>query len=92
MSRPTQQHDDLHKLRRAQNGAMRIELTPLADPAVAELVAALSGGTPDSALLAVARGAGGNPLYITEIVAMLRRSRPLRRPGIPGRWAGRCMC
>jgi hypothetical protein len=40
----------------------------------AELVASLAGGTPDGKLLRLAADAAGNPLYITELVAALRRS------------------
>jgi DNA-binding CsgD family transcriptional regulator len=72
--RPVLQRDDLQKLRRAQNDATRVELTPLTDGAVADLVEALAGGRPDPPLLRLTRSAAGNPLYVTEIVAALERS------------------
>jgi DNA-binding CsgD family transcriptional regulator/tetratricopeptide (TPR) repeat protein len=72
--RPVPHREDLLKLRRAQNDATRLELAPLADPAVAELVAARVGGKPDAPLLRLARSAAGNPLYVTEIVDALVRS------------------
>ena len=75
--RPVPQRDDLFKLRRAQNGALHLQLAPLPGPAVAELVAALVGGAPSDELLAIADDAAGNPLYLTELVAALRRG-----PGI----------
>jgi DNA-binding CsgD family transcriptional regulator len=72
--RPVLQRDDLQKLRRAQNDATRVELAPLTDGAVADLVEALAGGRPDAPLLRLTRSAAGNPLYVTEIVAALERS------------------
>jgi DNA-binding CsgD family transcriptional regulator/tetratricopeptide (TPR) repeat protein len=72
--RPVPQRDDLLKLRRAQNDATRLELTPLADSAVADLVAVRAGGKPDGPLLRLAGSAAGNPLYVTEIVDALVRS------------------
>jgi hypothetical protein len=68
------QREDLLRLRRAQNDATRLELAPLADPAVADLIAARAGGKPDAPLLRLARSAAGNPLYVTEIVDALVRS------------------
>jgi tetratricopeptide (TPR) repeat protein len=75
--RPVPHRDDLVKLRRAQNDAVHIRLAPLPGPAVAELVAGLVGGPPDDELLVIAQDAAGNPLYLTELVAALRRG-----PGI----------
>ncbi len=72
--RPVLQRDDLQKLRRAQNDATRLELSPLDDPAVADLVETLAGGRPDAPLLRLTRSAAGNPLYVTEIVGALERS------------------
>jgi DNA-binding CsgD family transcriptional regulator len=73
MMRPVPQRDDLLALRRVVDDAARIQLTGLAEPAVADLVAALAGGQPDGDLLLLADGAAGNPLYVTEIVAALAR-------------------
>jgi ATP/maltotriose-dependent transcriptional regulator MalT len=75
--RPVPQRDDLLALRRAVPDAVHLQLPALTDTAVAELVAALAGGPPDDKLLRLAGGAAGNPLYITELVAALRRSRGL---------------
>ena len=75
--RPVPKRDDLLALRRAVADATRLQLTGLADAAVAELVAALAGGKPDVNLLRIADGAGGNPLYVTELVAALGRSSSL---------------
>ena len=72
--RPVPQREDLLALRRAVGDAARVQLTRIADQAVAELVAALVGGDPDENLLHLADGAGGNPLYLTELVAALARS------------------
>jgi DNA-binding CsgD family transcriptional regulator len=74
MMRPVPQRDDLLAMRRAAGAADRLQLTALADDAVAELVAALVGGNPDEKLLRLADGAAGNPLYVTELVAALARS------------------
>ena len=75
--RPVPQRDDLLALRRAVADATRLQLSGLAESAVAELVAALAGGQPDDNLLRLADGAGGNPLYVTELVAALDRSSSL---------------
>jgi DNA-binding CsgD family transcriptional regulator/tetratricopeptide (TPR) repeat protein len=72
--RPVPQRDDLLKLRRAQNDAVLVELTPLADDAVAELVATIAGGKPDAPLLQLANSAAGNPFYVTELIEALTRS------------------
>jgi tetratricopeptide (TPR) repeat protein len=71
--RPVPQRDDLFMLRRAQNDAIRLELGPLSGQAVAKLVTAMAGGAPDEELLAIAEDAAGNPLYLTELLAALRR-------------------
>jgi DNA-binding CsgD family transcriptional regulator/tetratricopeptide (TPR) repeat protein len=74
MMRPVPQRDDLLALRRAVGDAARLQLTPLTPAAVAKLIAALAGGEPGDDLLRLAGGAGGNPLYLTELVAALARS------------------
>jgi len=74
MMRPAPQRDYLLALRRAVDGAARLQLTELTGAAVADLVAALAGGEPDGNLLRLAGGAAGNPLYVTELVAALARS------------------
>ncbi len=77
MMRPVPQREDLLALRRAVDDAARLQLTGLTEAAVTELVAALAGGKPDDKLLRLADGAAGNPLYVTELVAALARSRSL---------------
>jgi len=74
VTRPLPRHDDLRALRRAVDERGRVELAALSEPAVAELVASLAGGRPDTRLLRLADGAAGNPLYLTELIAALRRS------------------
>jgi DNA-binding CsgD family transcriptional regulator len=74
MMRPVPQRDDLLALRRVVGDAARLQLTGLTRAAVAELVTSLVGGVPDGRLLRLAGDAAGNPLYITELVAALKRS------------------
>ena len=82
--------EDLLALRRAVDDRSRLQLAGLAGPAVADLVAAVAGGRPDDGLLRLADGAAGNPLYVTELVAALARSRqPDRDRGGRGRAGGR---
>jgi DNA-binding CsgD family transcriptional regulator/tetratricopeptide (TPR) repeat protein len=52
-----------------QQGAMRIALEPLAEDAVRALAASVLHAAPSESLLTLARGAGGNPLYITELLS-----------------------
>jgi tetratricopeptide (TPR) repeat protein len=77
MMRPVPQRDDLRALRRAAGDAVWLQLTGLTEAAVAELLAALAGAKPSDDLLQLAAGAGGNPLYVTELVAALTRSSSL---------------
>ena len=72
--RPVPQREDLLALKRAVDDDSRLHLSGLADQAVAELIGTLAGGTPDGNLLQLAEGAGGNPLYVTELVGALARS------------------
>jgi DNA-binding CsgD family transcriptional regulator/tetratricopeptide (TPR) repeat protein len=74
MMRPVPQRDDVLALRRLVGDEARLQLSGLAEGAVAELVAGLVGGEPDDELLRLAAGAAGNPLYVTELVAALARS------------------
>ncbi|MFI9815422.1 ATP-binding protein [Saccharothrix variisporea] len=68
--RPLPRTDDLSALRQ---GVERLTVGRLAEPAVAELVGVLSGGTPDDGLIALAGDAGGNPLFLVELVEALVR-------------------
>ncbi len=74
VTRPVPQREDLLALRRAVDGAHRVQLGSLSGPAVAGLVGTLAGGRPDARLLELADGAAGNPLYLTELFAALARS------------------
>ena len=69
--------EDLLTLRRTVDDRSRLQLGGLAEPAVADLVAAVAGGRPGDGLLRLAEGAAGNPLYVTELVAALARSSSL---------------
>jgi DNA-binding CsgD family transcriptional regulator len=75
--RPIPHREDLLALRRLVDEPARIELGALSGTAVQHLVATLAGGVPDDNLLALADGASGNPLYLTELVAALARSSSL---------------
>ncbi|MEV1247653.1 AAA family ATPase [Nonomuraea sp. NPDC049750] len=55
-----------------REGAARVELTPLSPEAVVGLMTQTLGASPEPALLALADGAGGNPLLISELLAGLR--------------------
>jgi tetratricopeptide (TPR) repeat protein len=77
MMRPVPQRADLLALRRTVDENARLRLTELTAAAVTDLVAALAGGRPGDNLLQLASGAGGNPLYLTELVAALKRSATL---------------
>ena len=74
MMRPVPQRDDLPALRHSVGVAARLRVAGLTEPDVAELVGALAGGKPCEELLRLADGAGGNPLYLTELVDALARS------------------
>jgi DNA-binding CsgD family transcriptional regulator len=74
LTRPVPQREDLIALRRAVSSEARVQLTALTQPDVAELVSELAGGRPDTGLLRLAEGAAGNPLYLTELLAALKRS------------------
>lgn len=51
--------------------APRMELGPLSDSEVSDLVAGVVAGPPAEGLLRLAAAANGNPLYVTELVAAL---------------------
>lgn len=68
--RPLPRRDDLAVLRK---DVPRLPLPRLAPPAVVELTGRLAGGTPDEALARLAEDAGGNPLYLVELVEALLR-------------------
>jgi predicted ATPase len=60
----------------ARRGAVIVSVGPLSDGEVAELVGGLVGAWPDAGLTALAERAGGNPLYVRELVdALVREDR-----------------
>ena len=62
-------------------GAARIRLGPLDETATADVVAGALDAAPDEGLLALAAGAGGNPLLLTELLAGLRDEGKIRVDG-----------
>jgi DNA-binding CsgD family transcriptional regulator/tetratricopeptide (TPR) repeat protein len=74
MMRPVPQREDLLALRHTAELAERFQLGGLPEGSVTELVETLAGGKPDDALMNLADGAAGNPLYLTELVDALARS------------------
>jgi ATP/maltotriose-dependent transcriptional regulator MalT len=80
LTRTIPRRDDVLALRRAvEPGVLKIE--HLAGEQVAQFVAELVEGTPGPQLLELAAGAGGNPLYLTELVDVLVRAEALKRTG-----------
>jgi DNA-binding CsgD family transcriptional regulator len=71
----------------AVGAARRLVLGALAAPDVAALVEQLLGEPPEPSLLASVAGAGGNPLFVTELVAVLRNEDAvdMRTGASPGR-------
>src|SRR5271154_479302 len=53
-------------------GGLRVELGPLPEAAVGQLIADLAGATPDESLLKLAASAGGSPFWLTELLLGLR--------------------
>jgi tetratricopeptide (TPR) repeat protein len=68
------QRRDLGVLRTTLAPSSRIRLTGLSDPEVVEFLAEAAGGPPGPRLTALAQGAAGNPLYLTELMAALTRA------------------
>ena len=62
-------------------GARRIWVAPLAGGAVRDLVADAVGAEPGPGLLAEAAGAGGNPLFVNELVGALLQEGTVRVAG-----------
>ncbi|MCP2306572.1 ATP-binding protein [Actinokineospora globicatena] len=73
MTRLAPRGTELLAIRRAAGSGI-VPLDRLDDGAVTALVSDLVAGTPGTRLLALADGAAGNPLYLTELVDALRRS------------------
>src|SRR5947209_2307582 len=83
-SRPASPGEDVLVLREDREAVQTLPLGPLPTAAVAELVAELAGGRPSADLSTMARGAAGNPLYLTELISTLHRDGGLsvRKSGI----------
>ncbi len=71
--RPSPRRPELERLTSALTdpGARQLVLGPLAGPAVTGLVAETIEAEPGPALLAEMAGAGGNPLFVTELLGAL---------------------
>jgi DNA-binding CsgD family transcriptional regulator len=65
----------------AAHGGQPLAVGPLSGPAVAELVGRLLGSRPGPQLLGLVAGAGGNPMYVAEVVAALSREGLVCRGG-----------
>jgi DNA-binding NarL/FixJ family response regulator len=61
-----------------KGGAVRINLAPLDDDAVAALLMNAFGAPPDRGLLALACGAAGNPALLTELIRGLGNDKAVR--------------
>jgi DNA-binding CsgD family transcriptional regulator len=64
-----------------KDGAVRIDLVPLDDDAVAALLTRAFGAPPDRGLLALACGAAGNPALLTELIRGLVDDKAVRVAG-----------
>ena len=65
----TPQHDTEYLFALLEkDGAVRVSLAPLDDDTAAALLTNAFGAPPERALLALARGAAGNPLLLTELI------------------------
>ena len=62
-------------------GARRLTVRPLADDAVAGLVAEMVAAKPGPGLLARISGAAGNPLFVTELVGALAQEGAIETAG-----------
>ncbi len=79
-ARPVPRRESVDQLRRqlTESGAVELMLPPLGDAAVRDLVERLATGRPVDELMKLVDRAGGNPLYIGEVVDALRRELRLR--------------
>jgi DNA-binding CsgD family transcriptional regulator len=73
-ARPLPHRDDLQALRPSLPADHVLRLGPLPPAAVTDLVAALAGAAPGPALARAAEEAGGNPLYLAELIDALDRA------------------
>jgi len=81
LMRPVPRRDDLVALRRLVGPEGGIRVSGLPESETVRLVADAVGGPPGPQLSALAAGAAGNPLYLTELCADLDRSGRLLRRG-----------
>ena len=72
-------------------GARRLFLGPLAQDAVAGLVADVLAAEPGERLLAEVAGAGGNPLFVSELVGALRQEGAIKLAGGGAELAARAL-
>ncbi len=84
VTRPVPHREDVARVRRAVAEAGHlVVLGPLADDEVTALVAELVGAVPGQGLDRLAECAGGNPLYVREVVqALLRENAVEFRAGV----------
>ena len=85
--RPVPVREDVERLRRgvAAHGGAVIELGPLPGPVVAELAAGWLGAPPGRRICGVLARAGGNPLYLRELLdALVRDGRVTVSQGVAG--------
>jgi DNA-binding CsgD family transcriptional regulator len=82
LARTQEEHTDAARLFELldHDGADHLLLQPLPDAAVADVITDLLGVTPDRSLLALADGAGGNPLLLSELLRGLREESMLTSP------------
>jgi ATP/maltotriose-dependent transcriptional regulator MalT len=73
VTRPVPRREDLIALRRLIEPADLLALGSLTAQDAAELVTEVVGGPPGPRLMALAAGAAGNPLYLTELAEALLR-------------------
>ncbi|HEV7652643.1 MAG TPA: AAA family ATPase [Actinophytocola sp.] len=78
VARPVPQRDEVFAVRRAVGQDAVVQLGSLPDTAVTALVASISDGDPGEKLLRLVRETAGNPLYLTELMDALVRSRRLK--------------
>lgn len=72
LARPAPRRDDLAALRRAAD--VQIPLSGLSDDEVVDMVANAVGGTPGERLRRLSAEAGGNPLYVRELIDAVTRT------------------
>ncbi|MCL2582510.1 MAG: AAA family ATPase [Streptosporangiales bacterium] len=85
--RPAPRRADVRELRVAleRRGATMVEVGPLPDADAAKLVTEMLGASPGSALRELTSRAGGNPLYLRELVGALAREQAVTAgPGTTG--------